>query len=190
MSRTIVTRGVKGFGVVDGEISGEFQNGNLHVSFRKTHSSLPAETKTEVVNTEEVSMTTQASFDKPAKEDVLEERLHDFGWGLLLVVIGAILLLPSERVPHGSWLIAAGVILLGLNAARAFHGFRTSGFSLVVGTLALIAGLGEFFEIHVPLFAVGLIVIGLYEFVKWLRHESSSATSATGGSSCCGNICR
>lgn len=134
-------------------------------------------------------MTTQGSFDGTAKRDVLEDRLHDFGWGLLLVVIGTILLLPSERVPHGSWLIAAGIILLGLNAVRAVYGVRTSGFTFVVGTLALIAGLGEFFAVNVPLIAVGLIVIGLYEFVKWMRHDGSS--SSTGDSSgCCGDICR
>ncbi len=134
-------------------------------------------------------MTTQASFNETAKREALEGRLHDFGWGLLLVVVGTILLLPSERVPHGSWLMAAGIILLGLNVVRALYGLRTSGFSLVVGTLALIAGLGEFFEVHVPLIAVGLIVIGLYEFVKWMRHDTSSS-STRDSSGCCGDICR
>ncbi len=134
-------------------------------------------------------MTTQASFNETAKKDVLEERLHDFGWGLLLVVVGTILLLPSERVPHGSWLIAAGIILLGLNVVRALYGLRTSGFSLVLGALALIAGLGEFFAVNVPLIAVGLIMIGLYEFVKWLRHDHSSS-STRNSSSCCGDFCR
>ncbi len=134
-------------------------------------------------------MTTQASFNETAKKDVLEERLHDFGWGLLLVVVGTILLLPSERVPHGSWLMAAGIILLGLNAVRALYGLRTSGFSLVVGTLALIAGLGEFFAINVPLIAVGLIVIGVYEFGKWMRHDSSPS-STRNSSGCCRDFCR
>lgn len=133
-------------------------------------------------------MTTQTSFNETAKRDVLEDRLHDFGWGLLLIVVGTILLLPSEHVPHGSWLIAAGIILLGLNVVRAIYRLRTSGFSLLVGTLALIAGLGEFFQVHVPLLAVALIAIGLYEFVKWLRHDSSSA-SPRDSSSCC-DICR
>lgn len=133
-------------------------------------------------------MTTQASFNGTANKDILEDRLHDFGWGLLLIVVGTILLLPSEHVPHGSWLIAAGIILLGLNAVRALYGLRTSGFSFVAGTLALIAGLGEFFAVDVPLIAVGLIVIGLYEFVKWFRHDSSS--SKDDSSSCCGDFCR
>ncbi len=133
-------------------------------------------------------MTTQTSLTGTPKRDILEDRLHDFGWGLLLIVIGTILLLPSEHVPHGSWLMAAGIILLGLNAVRRLYGLRMNGFSLLLGTLALIAGLGEFFHVDVPLIAIGLIMIGLFEFVKWLRHDSSSSKDDRSG--CCGDFCR
>lgn len=130
-------------------------------------------------------MITQASADRTTKRVSLERRLEDVGWGALLLAVGTIWLLPEKHVPHGSWLIAAGLIMLGLNAARFFSGLRTSGFSLVVGILALIAGLGEFFGIGVPLLPIALIVIGAYFLLKPLRHRDSA--SATGdGWGCCG----
>ncbi len=130
-------------------------------------------------------MTTQPSPDGATKGVALERRFEDLGWGLLLTAVGTIWLLPEKLVPHGSWLIAAGFIMIGLNAVRIFSGLATSGFSLVVGVLALIAGLGEFFGIGVPLFPVALIVIGAYSLLKTLRCKDSA--SATGhGWSCCG----
>jgi hypothetical protein len=90
----------------------------------------------------------------------LDERLADVGWGVLLITIGVIGLLPAGQVPHGTWLIAAGLILLSLNAVRYFNGIRMRGFSLIVGILVLLAGLGEFFGLDLPLFAIALILIG------------------------------
>ncbi len=101
------------------------------------------------------------SADCLSERVALERRFEDMGWGVLLLAIGTIWLVPEEHVPHGSWLIAAGLILLGLNAARFFRGIKMSGFSLVAGILALIAGLGEFFGVGVPLFPIALIVVGL-----------------------------
>jgi hypothetical protein len=130
-------------------------------------------------------MTTQASADGTTERVALERRFEDFGWGVLLIAVGTIWLLPEKHVPHGSWLIATSLIMLGLNAARFFSGLRTSGFSLVVGILALIAGLGEFFGIGVPLLPIALIVIGAYILLRPLRHKDSA--SATGHRwSCCG----
>lgn len=129
-------------------------------------------------------MTTQDSFNGTTKTDVLEERLNDFGWGLLLIVVGGILLLPSKHVPQGSWLIAAGLILLGLNVARALSGLGIRGFSVILGVVALIAGLGEFFEIGLPLFPIVLIVIGAYALLK--RPFKDSRAKSHEGWGCCG----
>ncbi len=126
-------------------------------------------------------MTVQAnpnSMDASSERVALERRFEDIGWGVLLLAIGTIWLVPEEHVPHGSWLIAAGLILLGLNAARFFKGIRMSGFSVVAGVLALIAGLGEFFGIGVPLFPIALIVIGLCSLVKPLLEKDRTLTSA------------
>ena len=128
-------------------------------------------------------MTTQASAD--ANRIALERRFEDLGWGVLLTVVGTIWLLPDEDVPHGGWLIAAGLIMLGLNTARFFSGLRTSGLSIVVGALALIAGLGEFFGIGVPILPIALILIGTYSLLKPLRYKDAAARPDQGWS-CCG----
>lgn len=104
-------------------------------------------------------MTTQG--DETTRKLALDQRLEGFGWAALLITIGTLWLLPEHRVPQGSWLIAAGIILLGLNAIRSLNHIRMSGFSLVVGTVALIVGLAGFFGMNVPIFAIALIVIGL-----------------------------
>lgn len=127
----------------------------------------------------------QNSIQGGSERVALERRFEDIGWGVLLVAIGTIWLVPEEHVPHGSWLIAAGFILLGLNAARFFRGIRMSGFSLVAGILALIAGLGEFFGVGVPLLPIALIVIALCSLVKPLLQKDRTFSSAD-RFRCCG----
>ena len=108
----------------------------------------------------------QIPVDENTRKVALNKRLEDFGWGVLLITIGTIWLLPEKQVPQGSWLIAAGLITLGLNAIRYFNGIKMVGFSLVVGGLALFAGLGAFFSLKLPLLAIALIVIGACSLLK------------------------
>lgn len=102
-----------------------------------------------------------------AKTD-LNKRLEEIGWGLFLLLGGSFLLMPSETLPQGTWLIVAGIILLGLNGARYFYGIKASGLTLILGSLALAAGLGSILGVKLPLFAVFLIVIGGFIIVKSL----------------------
>ncbi len=133
-------------------------------------------------------MTTQHNqvlVDKNTRKLTMNRRLEGFGWAVLLITIGAIWLLPEKQVPHGSWLMAAGIILLALNAIRHFNGIRMRGFSVVAGIIALIMGLAEFFSLKLPLLAVALIVIGVGIFLKTMFEKDS--ISHTGHSwSCCG----
>src|SRR5512140_548972 len=46
----------------------------------------------------------------------VEARLDTVGWGVLFVVTGGVLLIPG--LPAGSWLIAVGVVLVGVSLAR------------------------------------------------------------------------
>src|SRR5690349_4023455 len=85
-------------------------------------------------------------------------RIDHVGWGIFLVMIGIIWLVPG--VPQGTWLIGTGVLLLILNAVRARLGIRWSGISLALGVLALAAGLGDVTGIKLPLFPICLIVLG------------------------------
>jgi drug/metabolite transporter (DMT)-like permease len=125
----------------------------------------------------------QVSTDESTRKVVLSKRLEDFGWAVLLIVIGTIWLVPEKLMPKGSWLIAAGIIMLGLNAIRYFNGIKMVGFSLVAGMLALLAGFGEFFGLTLPLFAIALIVIGLVMLIKPLLEKNSIPT--VGQDWCC-----
>ncbi|MBZ5543494.1 MAG: hypothetical protein LAO07_07420 [Acidobacteriia bacterium] len=123
------------------------------------------------------------SGDENTRKVTLKKRLDDFGWGVLLITTGTIWLVPETQIPHGSWLIAAGLIMLGLNAIRYCNRIKMSAFSLVVGILALFAGLGEFFKLNVPVFAIVLIVIGACILLKPLLEKDSN--SPTGHGWCC-----
>jgi hypothetical protein len=86
------------------------------------------------------------------------KRVDEIGWGIFLIMIGTIWLVPS--VPQGTWLISTGVLLLLLNAIRSRNAAEWSGFSTALGVLALAAGLSELIGIKLPLFAICLVVIG------------------------------
>ena len=132
-------------------------------------------------------MTTQGnqiSIDENSRKAALNRRLEGIGWGVLLISIGTIWLLPEKQVPQGSWLIAAGLILLGLNAIRYLNAIRVSGFSLVVGILAMLAGLGEFFGLKLPLFAIALIAVGACILLKPLLEKDSISPTGRGWCGC------
>lgn len=124
--------------------------------------------------------------DGDARKLALNERLEAFGWAALLITVGTIWLLPSGQVPRGSWLIAAGAILLGLNAIRYFNGIRMRGFSLVAGTVALVAGVGAYFNWNLPLFPIVLIAIGLCMLVMPFIEKRSFHSFAARGCWCMG----
>jgi len=126
----------------------------------------------------------QMSADENAKKAALSRRVEGIGWGVLLITIGTIWLVPAGQVPKGSWLIAVGLILLGLNAVRYFYALRMSGFSLAVGILALLAGLGEFYGLNLPLFPIALIGVGACLLVKRLFERESISTPGQGWCCC------
>jgi hypothetical protein len=131
----------------------------------------------------------QVPVDENTRKAALNRRLESFGWGALLIVIGTIWLLPESQVPHGSWLIAAGIILLGLNAVRCINGISMSSFSLIAGFIALTMGLGAFFGVKLPLFAIVLIVVGAGILLKMLLEKDAMSMSHAGrGWSCCGRM--
>lgn len=95
-----------------------------------------------------------------ARETQLDRRLNDIGWGLLLMLTGAISLLPSATVPAGTWLFGVAVILLRVNVARYVKHIAVSGFSVVLGIAALAAALSQIWRTDPPLVAIFLLVIG------------------------------
>lgn len=90
----------------------------------------------------------------------LDRRLHDVGWGLLLILTGAVSLVPANRVPEGAWLLGVATILLGLNAVRYARHIAVSGFTVLLGFFALAAGVSRAAGVDLPLLAICLVVIG------------------------------
>lgn len=92
----------------------------------------------------------------------LNKRIEDIGWGLLLIITGGAFLMPGWEVPWATWLVGVGIVMLGLNAARYLNGIRLRGFTMILGVLALAAGLGNFagVDLELPLFSALLILLG------------------------------
>ena len=91
----------------------------------------------------------------------LNKHLEDIGWGLFLIMIGGLWLVPEATVPHGAWLFGSGLILLGINAVRHIKGIPINIVSTTLGFLALVAGFGEVSGVRLPLFPIALVAIGL-----------------------------
>ncbi len=101
------------------------------------------------------------STEAHARDDgQLDRRLHDMGWGLLLMLTGFLWLLPADRVPEGAWLLGVAAILLGVNVVRYLRHIAISGFSLVLGLAALIAALSRAWRTDLPVLAICLLPIG------------------------------
>jgi hypothetical protein len=101
----------------------------------------------------------------PAQRE-LNHRLETISWGLFLVMLGGFAL--TKAVPEGTWLIGAGVIMLGLNAVRLILGIRVSGFTVVLGTVALLSGMSSVYGMNIPVGPVLVILIGLAIIVRAL----------------------
>ena len=100
---------------------------------------------------------TQTDFDAAQ----LDRRLSDIGWGLLFILTGLVWMAPSQQVPQGTWLFGVAAVLIGVNIVRYLKHIAVSGFSLVLGLLALFAAVGQFSGIDLPLLAICLLVIGV-----------------------------
>lgn len=109
--------------------------------------------------------TQSAPVQNPEKA-ALNKRLESIGWGLFLIMLGGFALVPSATLPKGLWSIGVGVIMLGLNVTRYFYKIRMSGFTTVLGIIAIISGVLELMGQNDLGGAIFLIVLGAYLLVK------------------------
>jgi hypothetical protein len=107
------------------------------------------------------------TLSEEARKQDLNRRLETIGWGLFLIMIGGFALVKG--VPEGTWLIGAGLIMLGLNAVRLMVGIRASWFTLILGTIALLSGLGSVLGVDIPVGPVLIVLIGLAIIVRALQ---------------------
>jgi phage shock protein PspC (stress-responsive transcriptional regulator) len=119
-------------------------------------------------------MTAQTSVDRivdPAKA-VLNKRLESVFWGLFLIMLGGWALIPAATIPKGAWSIGVGFIMLGLNAARYLNRIRMSGFTTVLGILAVVGGVAEYLGWDSLNGALILIILGAYLILKpWFEKQ-------------------
>ena len=106
------------------------------------------------------------SFIPDEDAEALNKRLEMIGWGLFLIMIGGLMLVPEQYVPEGLWLVGASLIMLGLNAARYFYHLPLSWFTIILGLLALASGAGDLFGVDLPVFPILLILIGAHILLK------------------------
>ena len=88
------------------------------------------------------------------QKNALDVRLVSTGWALFLIWIGGLWLVPNERLPEDTWLIGMGLIMLGINGIRYLNGIKMSGFTVVLGSLALVSGMAGVFGMDLPFFAM------------------------------------
>ncbi len=116
-------------------------------------------------------MTQIATAVDPEKA-ALNKRLETIFWGLFLIMLGGWALIPSATVPKGAWSVAVGFLLLGLNAVRYFSKIRMSGFTTVLGILAILGGIGDMLGWADLDGAFLLIILGAYLILKpWFEER-------------------
>lgn len=102
----------------------------------------------------------------PTTAAQLDHRLSDVGWGLLFMLTGLVWMVPPNQVPEGTWLFGVAAVLIGINVVRYLKHLAMSGFSLVLGFIALLAALGQLWRVDLPLMAICLLIIGASLLVK------------------------
>jgi hypothetical protein len=95
----------------------------------------------------------------------LSERDYSaIAWGALFVWWGLTVLLPG--LPDGAGALGVGLILLGVNAARALNRLPVPGLTTTLGILALVLGGLELanaalqLPFDLPVFAILLLTLG------------------------------
>jgi hypothetical protein len=100
------------------------------------------------------------------RQIILNKRLEDVGWGLFLILIGVLWLVPDAIVPQATWIVGAGLIMIGINLLRTANGIPMNRFSATLGILALTAGLASMAGLHLPILPIVLIALGMVILLK------------------------
>jgi presenilin-like A22 family membrane protease len=108
--------------------------------------------------------------DRAYRRSGLNWRLETISWGLFFIMLGGLALAPGN-VPQGAWLVGTGIIMLGLNLLRVLLGIRPSTFTVILGAIALISGIGSVYGINIPVWPIIIILIGLAIIVRALGSE-------------------
>lgn len=109
---------------------------------------------------------TQAEPTQDPAKVALNQRMEAIAWGCFLIMAGGFMLVPEAIVAKGFWSIGVGLIMLGLNAARYVNQIRMSGFTTVLGIIALVGGFLERLGMEGIEGALLLMILGAYLILK------------------------
>ncbi len=82
------------------------------------------------------------------------------GWALLLIALGIYFLLPYWKFPEGSVQLAVGLLLLIYWVIGRTMNFQLTSIYLIAGLVFSTLGAIEFFNLHIRVWPVVLIVVG------------------------------
>ena len=88
----------------------------------------------------------------------LENKFDAMGWGLLFLLFAA-LALPNGQAEYASAAIVGG-LMLALNVARIAVDVPVRWFSVILGTVMLVAGSGALAGVHMDVFVLFFVLAG------------------------------
>ena len=119
-------------------------------------------------------LTERSTLPEAGADHATAKKIDATTWGLLLLLTGVLLLLPSHSIPEGAWLLLAGMVLLGASVVRYATRLRVSAFIVALGFLAIAAGASAMAGVQLPLFAVFLVLLGASIMLRsWFVHGDS-----------------
>lgn len=107
--------------------------------------------------------------DKRKSKDPIAEKYSAIGWGVFLILVGAVMVLPHALVPEGFLWIAGGVIMIAYRTALVARGVEASVGFVVAGVVLIAIGLSEIIDIDIDLLPVILIVAGVLLLSKAVK---------------------
>ncbi len=93
------------------------------------------------------------------REPDLAARFDTAGWGLLFVLFGA-LAMPNGTVEYLA-VAAVGALMLALNAGRVAARVPVRWLSVILGSVALVAGAGAMVGVRIDAFVLFFFVLGI-----------------------------
>ena len=104
-----------------------------------------------------------------------ERRIDAIGWGVLLVALGGVLLLPDA--PEELWLVAVGGVMVVMSGVRAAMGLPVVWFTAMVGVGALVWGGAAVLGFPDEAAALALLAVGVLIVAGEVLRGSRSALS-------------
>ncbi len=113
-----------------------------------------------------------------AEHRALDERLDLLSWGLVLVVVALVLLIPGR---HELWyyLVPVGLVFIGMSLARKLIPTRRDTAGLILGVVAVLMGLLDMAGVDLQFFpllplifaAVGIGLMTVAFLTRRIRHD-------------------